>query len=133
MPIPVSQVMSPVRAVIGADTTLRQAASAMSQHKTGAAVVIDQTLPGPGIVTERDIVRCLAEGRDPDQMRVVDCMFSQVIAAAPSWPIGKAADRMLRHHIRHVAVFEENHLVGIISMRDIIKVLGLSQAEDRAA
>ncbi len=133
MPVPVSEVMSPVRAVVGADTTLRQAAVTMSQYKTGAAMVIDQTLPGPGIVTERDILRCLAEGKNPDETRVSDCMFSQVIAAAPSWPIGKAADRMLRHHIRHVAVFEEGHLVGIVSMRDIIKILGLSSAEDRAA
>ncbi len=133
MPVPVSEIMSPVRAVVGADTTLRQAAVTMSQHKTGAAIVMDQTLPGPGIVTERDILRCLAEGLDPDATRVSECMFSQIISAAPSWPIGKAADRMLRHHIRHVAVFEEGHLVGIISMRDIIKVLGLSSAEDRAA
>ena len=105
MPVPVSEIMSPVRAVVGADPTLRQAA----------------------------VLRCLAEGLDPDATRVSECMFSQIISAAPSWPIGKAADRMLRHHIRHVAVFEEGHLVGIISMRDIIKVLGLSSAEDRAA
>ena len=125
--------MSPVRAVVGADTTLRQAAVTMCKYKTGAAMVIDQALPGPGIVTERDILRCLAEGGDPNEARVSDYMFSQVISAAPSWPIGKAADRMMRHHIRHVAVFEESTLVGIVSMRDIIKVLGLSLAEDRAA
>lgn len=133
MPIPVSEVMSPIRAVVGADTTLRQAAVTMTQHKTGAAIVLDNVLPGPGIVTERDILRCLAEGVDPDEGRVSDCMFSQVMAAAPSWPVGKAADRMLRHHIRYIAVFEEDHLVGIVSMRDIIKILGLSMAEDRAA
>jgi len=125
--------MSPIEAIVGADTTLRQAAVIMGQYHTGAALVIDQVLPGPGIVTERDILRSLAEGADPDQAVVADYMHSQLVAAAPSWPASHAAERMLKYHIRHVAVFEEEHLVGILSMRDVIKVLGLSQHEDRAA
>ena len=39
---------------------------------------------------------------------------------------------MTKHHIRHIVVFEEEHLVGILSMRDVIKVLGLSATEDQA-
>lgn len=133
MPVPVSEIMSPIEATVGAETTLRQAAVVMGQYKTGAALVIDQSLPGPGIVTERDILRSLAEGADPDTAIVADYMHSQLVSAAPSWPATKAAERMMKYHIRHVAVFEEEHLVGILSMRDVIKVLGLSMNEERAA
>ncbi len=131
MSVPVSEIMSPINAVVGADTTLRQAAVKMGQHHTGAALVIDQALPGPGIVTERDILRALADGADPDDARVSDHMHSKLIAAAPSWPATQAADAMMKHHIRHIVVFEEEHLVGILSMRDVIKVMGLSVSEDR--
>ncbi len=132
MPVPVSEIMSPIEATVGAATTLRQAAVRMGQYKTGAALVIDPTLPGPGIVTERDILRALAEGADPDQALVGDYMHSQVISAAPSWPATRAAEAMTKHHIRHIVVFEEEHLVGILSMRDVIKVFGLSSTEDQA-
>lgn len=124
--------MSPIEATVGADTTLRQAAVRMGQYHTGAALVIDPQLPGPGIVTERDILRALAEGHDPDQAKVGDFMHSQLIAAAPSWPATQAAEKMMKHHIRHIVVFEEAHLVGILSMRDVIKVLGLHVSEDQA-
>lgn len=116
---------------MGADTTLRQAAVRMGQYHTGAALVLDPTLPGPGIVTERDILRALADGHDPDEAKVGDFMHSQLIAAAPSWPATQAAEKMMKHHIRHIVVFEEATLVGILSMRDVIKVLGLHVSEDQ--
>jgi CBS domain-containing protein len=132
MPVAVSEIMSPIGATVGVDTTLRQAAVRMGQYHTGAALVIDPSLPGPGIVTERDVLRALAEGADPDAARVGDYMHSTLIAAAPSWPAAQAAEAMMKHHIRHIVVFEEEHLVGILSMRDVIGVLGLSESEDRA-
>ena len=132
MSIQVSEIMSPIEATVGADTTLRQAAVRMGQYKTGAALVIDPSLPGPGIVTERDVLRALADGADPDEALLGDYMHSKVITAAPSWPVTQAAEAMTKHHIRHIVVFEEEHLVGILSMRDVIKVLGLHVAEDQA-
>jgi CBS domain-containing protein len=131
MSVPVSEIMSPIGATVGADTTLRQAAVKMGQYHTGAAVVMDQALPGPGIVTERDVLRALAEGADPDDAVVADYMHSKLIAASPSWPATQAAEAMMKHHIRHIVVFEEEHLVGILSMRDVIKVMGLSVTEDQ--
>ena len=132
MPVQVSEIMSPIGATVGADTTLRQAAVKMGQYQTGAALVLDQALPGPGIVTERDVLRALAEGADPDTACVADYMHSKLIAAAPSWPATQAAEAMMKHHIRHIVVFEEEHLVGILSMRDVIGVLGLHVDEDQS-
>jgi len=132
MPVAVSEIMSPIGATVGADTSLRQAAVVMGHHHTGASLVIDPSLPGPGIVTERDILRALAEGADPDDAHVADYMHSTLIVAAPSWPATQAAEAMMKHHIRHIVVFEEDHLVGILSMRDVIKVMGLHVAEDQS-
>jgi CBS domain-containing protein len=123
----VSDAMSPVSAVVGLDHTLRQGAQRMIQNRTGAAVVIDASLPGPAVITERDRLRALAEGLDPDDERVGDHMTGELVTAAPSWPLRDAAELMVRHGIRHVLVFEEGELVGILSMRDVVRVQGLSR------
>lgn len=123
--------MSEVGAVVGPAHTLRQAADRMVRHRTGAAVVIDHGLPGPCVITERDLLKALAAGMDVDAEQVSDHMTGSLITAAPEWPLQAAADQMVRHGIRHVLVFEGPDLVGILSMRDVIRVGGLS-AEARA-
>jgi CBS domain-containing protein len=47
--------------------TLRDAAKFMTDHNVGAVVVMDPEQPGPGIVTERDLVRSLGRGEDPER------------------------------------------------------------------
>ncbi len=64
--------MSEVVLTVGPDHTLRQAAEAMCQRKVGAAVVVDPDEQGPGMLTERDILRAVGHGKDPDTERVGD-------------------------------------------------------------
>jgi len=54
----VREAMNPVGVTVGSGHTMREAARRMTEGRTGAAVVIDHDLPAPGIVTERDILRC---------------------------------------------------------------------------
>lgn len=129
----VKDAMSPVRAIVGPEHTLRQAARRMVQHRTGAAVVIDGSLPGPGVVTERDLLRAVAAGHDPDAAVVEDHMTGEVVTAAPDWPITHAAELMVKHGIRHVLVFEGSELVGVLSMRDVLRVGGLAPVRKAAA
>jgi CBS domain-containing protein len=129
----VGEIMSPIGATVGADATLRQAARRMSEYKTGAALVMDAALPGPGIVTERDILRALAEGADPDEALVGDYMHSKLVVADPSWSLSAAAKEMTRFHIRHIVVFDGPELVGIMSMRDVIAELGLREESAEAS
>jgi CBS domain-containing protein len=82
--------------------TLRDAARFLSEHNVGSAVIFDPEQPGPGIVSERDIVRSLGAGQDPDQE--------------------KAADAMARGGFRHLVVVSDGEVQGIISMRDIMAV-----------
>lgn len=114
--------MSKVVLTVGPGHTLRDAATRMVQKGVGAAVVIDEESPGPRIVSERDILNSLGRGEDPDVERVGDHMSDTLIAAAPAWSLERAAVEMAKRHIRHLVVIEDGELVGILSMRDIVRV-----------
>jgi signal-transduction protein with cAMP-binding, CBS, and nucleotidyltransferase domain len=129
----VKDAMSPISAIVGPEHTLRQAATRMVQHRTGAAVVLDGSLPGPAVVTERDLLRAVAAGRDPETATVEEHMTGEVVTAAPDWPIGQAAGVMIKHGVRHVLVFEGSELAGILSMRDVVRVGGLAPVAEAAA
>ncbi len=102
--------------------TLREAASFMVKHNVGAAVIMDPEQPGPGIVTERDLVRSLGSGEDPDSELVRDHLTSRATFADADWGLEEAADAMARGGFRHLVVVHEGDVTGILSMRDIIHV-----------
>ncbi len=114
--------MSEVSLTVGPSHTLREAATQMVEKGTGAALVNDAESPTPGIVTERDLLISVAAGEDPDAALVGDHMSEGVIAAAPDWSLERAAAEMSRRGVRHLVVFEGAELVGILSMRDIVRV-----------
>src|SRR6187431_1620140 len=118
----VRQGMSSVVLTVGPGHTLREAAAQMTEKGVGAAVVIDEEQPGPGIVSERDLLNSLGRGEDPDTERVADHMSDTVICAAPDWSLERAAMEMSKRHIRHLVVVESGGLVGVLSMRDIVRV-----------
>jgi CBS domain-containing protein len=102
--------------------SLRDAARFMSDHNVGAVVVMDPEEPGPGIITERDVVRSLGRGDDPDQEMVKDHLTSRATFADGEWGLEEAADAMARGGFRHLVVVDNGEVEGIISMRDIIHV-----------
>ena len=102
--------------------TLREAAAFMVEHNVGAAVIMDPDAPGPGIVTERDLVRSLGSGEDPDTELVGDHLTSKATFADGDWGLEEAADAMARGGFRHLVVVSDGQVEGIISMRDIIHV-----------
>ncbi len=114
--------MSKVVLTLGPGHTLREAAKRMTDRGVGAAVVTDEETPGPRVVSERDVLNSLGRGEDPDAERVGDHMSDTVISAAPDWSLERAAVEMSRRHIRHLVVVERGELVGVLSMRDIVRV-----------
>jgi CBS domain-containing protein len=114
--------MSDVVLTVGPTHTLREAAAQMAAKKVGAALVNDDQSPVPCIVTERDILLSLGAGEDPDSERVEDHMSDGVIVAAPDWSLERAAAEMSRRGIRHLVVYDGPELVGVLSMRDIVRV-----------
>jgi len=122
MPMQVSEGMSDVVLTVGPSHTLREAARMMVEKGTGAALVTDEESPVPRIVTERDLLLSIGGGEDPDAERVADHMSDSVISAAPDWSLERAAAEMSRRGVRHLVVFDEGEVVGVLSIRDIVRV-----------
>jgi len=113
--------MSSTVLTVGPGHTLRDAARLMSERRVGAAVVIDPDAPGPGIITERDLMESIALGQDPDSECVGSHLSTGLTFAAPSWSLEEAAVAMVRGHFRHLVVSEDGDVVGILSVRDIVR------------
>lgn len=114
--------MSEVVLSVGPSHTLREAATMMVDKGVGAALVSDDELPVPCIVTERDILGSLGRGQDPDRELVSAHMSEGVVSASPDWSLEHAASEMSTRGIRHLVVFEQGELVGVLSIRDIVRV-----------
>jgi CBS domain-containing protein len=117
----VSEGMSTVVLTIGPEHTLRDAARAMADRKVGAAIVLDPEQPGPGIVTERDVLEAIGAGQSPDSERVADHLSANLTFAAPDWSLERAAEAMVRGGFRHLVVVDGGDTVGVLSMRDIVR------------
>jgi len=94
----------------------------MTEKGVGAAIVIDEEAPGPRIISERDLLFSIGRGEDPDVECVTDHMSGSVITAAPDWSLERAAADMAARGIRHLVIVEDGDLVGVLSMRDIMRV-----------
>src|SRR3954463_4774592 len=101
---------------------LRDAAQMMTEKKVGALVIIDPEEHGPGIITERDLVRALGSGEDPNAALVKDHLTSKATYADGDWSLQEAADAMAAGGFRHLVVVSDGESAGIIWMRDIIHV-----------
>ena len=113
--------MSSVVLTVGPDHTLREAARQMAKRGVGAAVVIDPEEPGPGIVTERDLLESIGQGQSPDTEKVGDHLSGHLVFAAPDWSLERAAAEMVRGGFRHLVVVDGGETIGVLSMRDIVR------------
>ncbi len=117
----VRDAMNPVVVTVGRDHTLREAARRMTARGVGAAVVIDPALAGPRMITEREILRSNGLGQSVDSETVGAHLEPEYAHAHADWPLGHAATAMGRGGLRHVVVLNGADIVGILSMRDIVR------------
>jgi CBS domain-containing protein len=113
--------MSDAVVTVNPGHSLRDAAKAMAERRVGAAVVIDPEQPGPGIVTERDLLEAVGQGQNPDTEQVCDHLSANLTFASPDWSLERAAEAMVRGGFRHLVVVDGGELVGVLSMRDIVR------------
>jgi CBS domain-containing protein len=113
--------MSTVVLTVGPHHTLREAARLMAERKVGAAVVLDPDSPGPGIITERDLMESIGSGQDPDTERVGSHLTASLVFAAPDWSLEEAAVAMVRGGFRHLVVTEGGDIAGVLSVRDVVR------------
>lgn len=133
-----------VVAVVEPETSAVVVAKIMRQHHIGALVVVDaQEKTHPvGIVTDRDLVlELMAEGLDPAVFTAGDIMTVDLVTASPDMDAMEAVQLMKKHRLRRlILTAPDGHLVGIITMEDVLELLtreladltaGLAGARDR--
>ena len=116
----VRHAMSSSVLVVSPHHTVMEAAQAMLRRRVGAAIVVDPELAGPGILTERDVMRAVAESADCTTSLVSDYMTYDARTASVSWDLDTAATEMCKGNFRHLIVVDGDQMVGVVSMRDIV-------------
>lgn len=104
------------------DATLKECAEVMAKTDIGSVLIIDGEKLA-GIITEKDIVRkVVSKGKNPLTMKVKEIMVKKLITGSPDDDIHDAMDTMSQNSIRHMPVLEKGKLIGIVTMKDIIRV-----------
>jgi CBS domain-containing protein len=102
--------------------SIAEAARKMTERKVGSAIVM--TDQGPGIITERDILRAVADRADLEAAPVEDYMTHNAITAFEDWDLREAAERMTSGGFRHLIVLSLGGQVeGVLSIRDLMRAL----------
>jgi len=108
------------------DATVSEAITELTNNKIGLLIIKSSADAISGVLSERDIVRkCIYPKKDPVSMKVKEIMTSKenIVVAAESDDIQSMMNTMTEKKIRHIPIFRERELCGIISIGDIIKNL----------
>jgi CBS domain-containing protein len=117
----VSEIMSKDLVTVGPEYNVADVASLMRSKRIGSVIVLedDRVL---GILTERDILGVVGSGEDPKNVAAHEALT----------PVEEAAQEMVRAGVRHLPVISEQDLIGIVSMRDLVRwsVRGVAESSD---
>ena len=109
-------------ATIRPDATVLELLRGLRDEGIGAMVVSDDGYHLDGIVSERDVVRALAQvGSRVLQQRVSEIMTTDVMTCSPTDSVKSLMELMTRHRIRHLPVMSNGRLAGIVSIGDVVK------------
>jgi CBS domain-containing protein len=119
--VQVEDVMTQPTITESPEDSLRSAAEIMWRQQTGSLLV---TADGrlTGIITERDLLRAVALGADPDRSSVDEAMTTDPFTVPPDMPLQEAAREMAVRWIRHLPVVRDGQILGVVSMRDVTGV-----------
>jgi CBS domain-containing protein len=120
-----TDVMSTSLVAVTPETRVGDAARRMVEQDVGAAIVLADGDDLVGVITERDLLRCVSEGIDP-ALPVSDRMTRHVLTASPQTELAEAMALMVDGHFRHLPVVnDEGHVIGLASMRDLMAYTSL--------
>lgn len=105
---------------VAPEDTLAEAAQRMADQTVGSAVVLDHGRL-IGIVTERDLLRAMAQRVHPSEGRVREWMTSDPVVASEETTTSEAARLMLNNGFRHLPVVDGERTLGIVSLRDVVR------------
>lgn len=106
---------------VPAGATVAAAAIALAEHGVGAVIVGDDERPA-ALVSERDVVRVVAAGRDPAAVPAAEVASTHLVWCEAADTVDRAAMLMTDKQIRHLLVERGGALLGIVSARDLLGV-----------
>jgi CBS domain-containing protein len=101
--------------------SLREAACLLAEHNIGALIVVNEVGQLMGIISERDIIQAAARIENALLRPVSEVMTKEVIVGLPNDDLIAVAHAMTEKRFRHLPIMEKGEIVGIISMKDIVK------------
>jgi len=117
--LPVSQLIGDDVIRVASDATIHDVARALMAEAVGAVVLGDEERP-VALVSERDVVRTVAEGSDPTTTPASSVASRELVWCDIESTVEEVATEMLSRYIRHVLVEEDGELTGIVSARDLL-------------
>src|SRR6476620_1633934 len=127
----VGDIMSAPVSGAAPDDKVAEAAARMCEQRVGSVVVVDDSRPA-GILTERDLVRIAAAGADTGTATVRDWMTANPDSVGPDVDAADAFASLSQHGYRHIPVVDNDEVVGIVSMRDLMRIAQIQPAESLA-
>jgi len=127
----VRSVFHPAVACLGPGASMSEAASLMRADEFGSIAIYEGDRLA-GILTETDLVRAVADHRDPASTTVSEYMSLDPVTAGLDEDSMEVAERMVSNGFRHLPVVEQGRLIGMVSARDLLQVEAWPPASHRA-
>lgn len=123
-PAHVADIMHPAVTTIEPNDHVAAAAYLLRRKSVTALVLVDPQTNRPiGLITEADLVQLMADGRDPDAVRILELMATHLNVIQATANIRDAAHTMITGRFRHLPVIDDAGLVGIVDITDICRAL----------
>jgi citrate synthase len=104
---------------------ISDASRRMKEHGVGSVVVVDSEFRPIGILTERDLVRFVASGGDSNATKVSEWMTESPGTVGPDEPVVQAFAELSAHGYRHFPVVDDGRLIGVVSLRDMMRIASI--------
>ncbi len=128
----VADIMSRPVVTVSPDDKMTEAAATMRERRVGSVVAVEGTRP-LGILTERDLIKFTAAGANTSAATVAEWMTESPDSVGPDVDVSSAFASLSEHGYRHIPVVDDGALVGIVSMRDLMRIAQIQPAENLAA
>jgi CBS domain-containing protein len=116
------------------EASLREIADKMDEFAVGCVVVADDAGGPLGIITDRDLLRrVVVPGRDPEKLQARDVMSGDLLMARTDEPLEHLLDRMRERGVRRLPILRDSHLVGLVTLDDVVADLGRELSDLREA
>jgi citrate synthase len=112
--------------------TIAVVSQRMHDHRVGSVVVVDHDNRAIGILTERDMLHLASAGADSSTAKVSEWMTADPDTLASTVDVNDAFASLSQHGYRHIPVVDDAKLVGIVSMRDLMRVAMIQPADVQA-